>query len=104
MVVDDGMDKGVAEQLIAIAAAADARRRRAILAALRTSDEPPPAANRNVAQFLDIDVDQRAWVFVLVAANPLTRADIDVGQPVQSTPNQHRVNRRGRHRQTRRDR
>jgi hypothetical protein len=56
-----------------------------------------PAAVGDVAELGDVDVDQRAGVRVLVTPDRFTRHTIDVAEPVQSTPHQHRVHGRGWH-------
>jgi hypothetical protein len=75
MVVDDGVNERVPGSQIARDPAASGSKRRGgpVLVSLRSSDEPPTTAVRNVAQFLHVDMDQRAWCFVLVAASRLTR-------------------------------
>lgn len=101
VVIDDCMDEGVTEQFVAPAAAFDPWRGRTIFCALSAADEAPTAANRNVAQLFNIDVDQRASMSVFIATDLFTGSDIDVRQPIQSTPHQHGVNRRGWHGQSR---
>ncbi|GAA2016818.1 hypothetical protein GCM10009756_00540 [Pseudokineococcus marinus] len=54
--------------------------------------------------FTGVDVDQRARVLVLVAADRLTGADVDVREPVEPAPDQHGVDRRGRGARLRADR
>ena len=44
---------------------------------------------------LDIDVEHRPGVGVLVAADDLPGAPVDVGEPVDPAPHEHRVHRRG---------
>jgi hypothetical protein len=55
----------------------------AVLLALDAADVTPPATVADVAQFLDIDMDQRAWLIVLVAADRLAADPVQMGQPVK---------------------
>ena len=57
----------------------------------------PATAGWNPPQLLDIDVDQIARVFVLVAADHTPRGSIHPAQPVQLLAHQHAMHRRGRH-------
>jgi hypothetical protein len=50
----------------------------AVLASLDAADEAPASTGRDVAQLLDIDVDQRSGVIMLVATDDLTGTNIDV--------------------------
>lgn len=59
VVVDDGVDEGVADQRVPVLALAPVQVRcRAVLPALGPADEPPAAADRDVAELLHVDVDQ----------------------------------------------
>ena len=70
---------------------------RAVAAALLTSDVAPAAAVGDVAELLDVHVQQRPWLVVLVAADLLAGALVDVPQLVEPAPHQHRMHGRGRH-------
>ncbi len=59
------------------------------------ADEAPAAAVGDVAELLDIDVDQRPGMVVLVAADRFTGGPVDMGQPVEPAPDQDLVHRRG---------
>src|SRR6218665_653836 len=63
---------------------------------LLPASEPAPATVRDVADLLHIDVDHGPRFVVFVASDRLAGSDIDMMQPVQSNPHQHRVNDRGR--------
>jgi hypothetical protein len=65
-------------------------------AARDAPDVAPAAAVGDVAQLLDVHVDQRAGLVVFVAADRFTGAPVEVGQPVQPAADQHGVHRRGR--------
>jgi hypothetical protein len=58
---------------------------------LSSADESPAALIGNIAQFLDIDMDQRARMRMLVTAYWLTSDPIDMREPVEPTPHQHLV-------------
>ena len=55
------------------------------------------AAVGDVGELGDIDVDQRAGVSVFVAAQRFAGDPVDAEEPVDLSPDQHRVHRRGRH-------
>jgi hypothetical protein len=61
------------------------------------ADEAPPATVGDVAQLLDVDVDQRARVGMLVPAHRLPGGPVEVSEPVQPAPGQHPGHRGGRH-------
>jgi hypothetical protein len=68
----------VAEQFVVVLVACGPGRGATILAALGSSNETPAAAGGNVAQFLDVNVNHRAGVRMLVAADWLPGTNIDV--------------------------
>jgi hypothetical protein len=53
-----------------------------MLAALLAADEAPAAAVGDVPELLDVHVDKRSRVVVLVAADDLAGAPVDVPEPV----------------------
>ena len=61
------------------------------MCALLTADEPMPAAVGDVAELGDVDVDHRAWMRVLIAADRLTGDPVDVREPVDLVADQHGV-------------
>jgi hypothetical protein len=103
VVVDDGVDEGLAIDRVVVLLARQVFHRRLVPAALCSADELPPAAVRDVAELLDVHVDKGSRVVVLIAADHFTRSAVDVPQAVQSAADQHRVNRRRRHVQPARD-
>ena len=60
MIIDDGMNKGVAKEFVTAVATADAGSRRGILGALGTSNEAPTATNGDVAELLYVDMKKCA--------------------------------------------
>jgi hypothetical protein len=87
-----GSDEGVAEVLVSVAGAVS--RGQPVLQALLASEVAPSTAVGHVAQFLDVHVDQGAGVVVLVAADRFCGDSVDVGEPVDPTPDQDLVDRR----------
>jgi hypothetical protein len=77
--------------------AQDSRARGSVPISLMTAHVAPAAPVGDVPELLHIDVDKGSGVIVLVAADHLTGAPIDVGQPVDPAADQHRVHRGGRH-------
>jgi hypothetical protein len=63
---------------------------------LLPADVTPAAAVGDVAEFLHIDVQQRAGMVVFVAADRFTGAPVDMRQPVDPAADQHRMHGRGR--------
>lgn len=84
VVIDHGVDKRVFHQFVAVLVARPSQSRLAIPVALLTADEPPATAVRNVAQLLDVDVDERVGVGMLVTTCWFPRRPVDVGELVQS--------------------
>jgi hypothetical protein len=56
-----------------------------------------PAAVGDIAELGDIDMDQRAGMSMLITTQRLAGDTVDMGQPVDPAPGQHRVHRRARH-------
>lgn len=79
VVIDHGVDECVFHQFVAALVARLSRSRLAIPVALPTADEPPAAAVRNVAQLLDVDVDERARLGKLVTTHWFPSRPVDVG-------------------------
>src|SRR4051794_26421724 len=70
---------------------------RPVLLALLAADIAPATAVGNLAELLDVDVEQVAGVFVLVAANRFTGGPVNVGQAVDPAAHQDCVHRGGGH-------
>ena len=99
VVVDDGVhERGADPGPVVLARAAGPG---AVARLLRSPCWRPtnamPAAVGDVAELGDVDVDQRAGMVVLVAAQRFAGDPVDVGEPVDPAPHQHRVHGRGRH-------
>ncbi len=73
--------------------------RGAVALALLPADEPPTAAVGDVAELLDIDVQQITGGGVLVTPDGLAGGPVHLGQPADPAAPQHRVHGAGRHRQ-----
>ena len=99
MVIDNGVDESVSQQRLAVSAATHPGGQVSILLPLGPAHKPPTATAGDVAQFFDIDMDQRSRVIVFVPPDRLTGANVDVRQAIKPTPDQYSVHRRGRHRQ-----
>ena len=91
VVVDDGVHVGVTEQDVAVFAAGGAGNGPAVDVPRGAADESPAAADGDVAEFLDVDVDQRAGVVVFVATDLFPAANIEVRESIQSTSHQNGV-------------
>lgn len=65
--------------------------------ALLSSNEPVTAPIRDIAELGHVNVDQRAWMVVLVATQWLASDSVDPGEPIDPTPHQDRVHGRCRH-------
>jgi hypothetical protein len=96
VVIDHGVHVRMTHQHVAPAAPRLAGSRSPVLPALDSSDRAPAAPVGNVAEFLHINMDQRAGMVVLVSAGWFSGSAVDVGEPVQSFPHQDGVNRGGR--------
>ena len=68
-----------------------------VAVALLAADVAPAAAVGDVAELGDVDVDQRAGMVVLVAAQRFAGDPVDVREPVDPAADQHGVHGRGRH-------
>ena len=93
MVVDDGVDVGLAHQRVAVLVLGLARGGGAVLLALLAADVAPASTVGDVAELLHVDVEHRAGVVVLVAADGLPGGAVDVGEPVQPGVDQDPVDR-----------
>lgn len=94
MVVDDGVDVGLAHQRVAVLVLGLARGGGAVLLALLPADVAPAAAVGDVAELLHVDVQHRPGVVVLVAADQLSGCPVDMRKPVQVRVDEDPVNRR----------
>src|SRR6478735_8385841 len=78
----------------ALAALTGASRcRLGVVPALQPTHVAPAAAVGDVGELGDVDVDQRAGVVVLVAAQGFAGDPVDPGEPVDPAPHQHGVHR-----------
>src|SRR5699024_301894 len=71
--------------------------RRSVLPTLLLAHIAPATPVGDLADLLDVDVDQVAGVLVFVAAGRLAGGSVDVGQTNEPAADQDRVHRRGRH-------
>jgi hypothetical protein len=69
----------------------------AVALALLSAEIAPAAAVGNLAELLDVDMDQIARPFVLVATDRLSGGAVEVAESVESAADQDRVHGRGRH-------
>jgi hypothetical protein len=98
VVVDHGVHERMPHQHATVSGAALlARCGGSVPITLLLSDHPPAAAVRDVAEIFHVNVDHRARIGMLVTADRLPSAHIDVPQPVQPTPDENRMDGRGRH-------
>jgi len=97
VVIQDGVDVGGADQRAVILVPAGADRSGPVAFALGSAQVAPTPTVGDVAELLHIDVDQRPGMVVFVTAHRLASDPIDVGKPVDSASDQHRVHRRCRH-------
>lgn len=89
--------KGVLHQLVAVPVARLARGVVTVPITLLAADKPPTAAAvGGVSQLLDVDMDERARVIMLVSADRFPGRPIDMAQPVQPGRGQDPVDCRGR--------
>jgi hypothetical protein len=95
VVVDDRVDERGPEQRAAVFVAGLVRCRGAVPAALDASDLAPAAAVGHVAEFLDVDVEQVAGCGVFIAADRFPADPVEVAEPVEPAPHEHRVHGRG---------
>ncbi|AGW40416.1 hypothetical protein O159_06970 [Leifsonia xyli subsp. cynodontis DSM 46306] len=99
MIVDDGMNERCAGDHVAgdPVFPGPLRGDGLVPLSLETSDVAPAATVGDVAEFLDVDVDHRSGMLVLVAAGGFAGADVDVAGPIDPAPGEDRVNGRGGH-------
>lgn len=83
VVIDDGMDVGLAYERVPPLVARLVRCVGAVLLALLLADVAPAPAVGDVAKLLHIDVQHGTGVVVLVAADGLPCRPVDVGEAVQ---------------------
>jgi hypothetical protein len=95
VVIDHGVYERVPHLGVVVTAAWLARRGGPVPQALGAADEPPSAAVEDVAELLDVHVQHRARVVVLVAAHGFPGGPVDMRQPVEPAPDQHPVRGRG---------
>lgn len=89
-------ERGADRWPVAVAAFTRAVSRRARVGlAVLAADEPVATAVGDVGELGDVDVDQRAGVVVLVAAQGFAGDAVEVAEPVDPAPHQHRVDGRG---------
>ncbi len=94
VIVDDGVDVRVAEQRVTLFSSASVLiGRSSVLAALLAANVPPASTERDVAELLHVDMDQRTGVIVFVTASWFTGLHIDMRETIQSAADQHRVDR-----------
>ena len=93
MVIDDGVDVGIAHQWVAVLVLGLARGGGVVLLALLTADEAPTVTVGDVAELLHVDVEHGAGVVVFVAADGLAGGTIDMRQAVEVRVGQDAVNR-----------
>ena len=94
MVIDDGVDVGIAHQWVAVLVLGLARGGGVVLLALLTADEAPTVTVGDVAELLHVDVQHRSGVVVFVAPDRFAGGAVDMGQPVQVCGDQNAVDRR----------
>ena len=83
VVVDDGVDVGSSHQRAGVPAARLVGGGGSVAVALLPADVAPASAVGSVAQLLDVDVEHRAGMVVLVSADGFAGGAVDVGQAVQ---------------------
>ncbi len=94
MVVENGVDEGVAELGVVQLTAGLVRGDGAVLLALSAADVAPVASVGDIPEFLHVHVYERAWVIVLVATDWFARGAVNVGEPVQTRRGQDAMDRR----------
>ena len=94
VVVDHGVDVGLAHQRVVVLVLRLVRGGGAVLLALSAADVAPASAVGDVAELLHVDVEHRAGMVVLIATDRLPGGTVDMGQPVQVRVGQDPVNRR----------
>jgi len=93
VVVEDGVNKRCAHLLVVPRVLRLARGGLSVASSLLLAHKPPAAVIGDVAELLDVSVQHRARVVVLVATDRFPGGAVDVAEPVESTPDQHRVHR-----------
>ena len=92
VVVDDGVDVGLAHQRVVVLVPGLARCGRPVLLSLSAADVAPASAVGDVAELLHVDVEHRAGMVVLIASDGFARGAVDVREPVQVRVGQDPVN------------
>ena len=103
MVIDDGVHEGFPGPRLVVLALGQVGCRSLVEFALLSSDVPVAAPIRDVAELGHVNVDQRAWMVVLVATQRLASDSVDPGEPVDPAPHQDRVHSRCLHPELARD-
>ena len=83
MVVDDGVDVGLAHQRVVVLVVGLAWGGGSVLPSLSSADVAPASAVGDVAELLHVDVEHGAGVVVFVAADGFTGGTVDVVEPVE---------------------
>jgi len=99
VVVDHGVQEAGADQrlsVLALGSAGPGSSGCAVPKAQFAPDVAPAASVGDLAKLLDVHVEQFAGPLVLITADRLTSGTVDVTEPVDPTPDQDRVDRRGR--------
>jgi hypothetical protein len=99
VVVEDGVDEGCADEWMAevlVPAAGAVRGGDPVLQTLGTTQVAPASTIGDIAELLDINVNQGPGIVVLVAADRFAGGPVDVGEPVEATPDQDLVHGRRR--------
>jgi hypothetical protein len=78
MVIDDGVDKRMSEEFVADPSSPSIGHRPSVTPSLSPANKSPATAIGDIAQFLDVHVDKRPGMIVLVAADGLAGTDVDV--------------------------
>ncbi|GAB3625083.1 hypothetical protein GCM10027418_31700 [Mariniluteicoccus endophyticus] len=93
VVVDDGVDVGLAHQRVPVLVPGFVGGGGSVLLALAAADVAPASAVGDVAELLHVDVEHGAGVVVFVAADGLAGGTIDMRQAVEVRVGQDAVNR-----------
>jgi len=91
VVIEDVVDVGVPELGVVVLVLGLARGCCPVAIALSSADVAPVAAVRDVPELLDVHVDKRSRVRVLVAADRFTGPPVDVPELVHAAADQHRM-------------
>ena len=94
VVIDDGVDVGIARQRVPVPILRLARGGGAVLLAPLTADVAPTATIGDVAELLHAYVQHRSGVVVFVSTDRFAGGAVDMGQPVQVCSDQNAVDRR----------